>query len=99
VKLGEVAHGQRERSHPGDDEPVGVVELVVVAAHGRGRPDMLERLLNPAPGAHPVLDPRDPGTGPHTSVPLVLGTPCSVGSSATAARNARASALNAASIT
>src|ERR1700733_1008762 len=69
---------------------------------------MLERLLHRAAVTHAVVDNRDvhrlidEGVVPLVThvvrVPFVLGTPVSVGSSATAWRSARANALNAASI-
>ena len=51
---------------------------------------MLERLLDRAAVAHSVIDDRDQRRlRPHVSVPLVLGTPSSLGSRATADRSAR----------
>ena len=61
------------------------------------RADVLERLLDRAQVAHPVVEDRDPGA--HSlSVPLVEGTPLSSGSIETATRRARAKALKQASI-
>ncbi len=62
--------------------------------------DVLERLLDRATVAHVVVDDRDARRprGAHVSVPLVLGTPTSVGSTDAAARSARAKALKTASI-
>ena len=92
----EVAHRLREGAHAREHEAIGGAQLVVVGGDRGARADALERLLDRAAVAHPVVDHGDPG---HTSVPLVLGTPRSDGSSAIAARSARASDLNTASIT
>src|SRR5206468_11779874 len=75
-------------------EPVGGAERLLVAREPWLGPDVLERLLDAAPVAHPVVDDADHAV----SVPFVLGTPVSVGSMAIAARSARAKALNSASI-
>ena len=73
---------------PGTTIPSGARISVVVGGEHRGRPDVLERLLDAAAVAHAVVDDRD-----HVSVPFVDGIPVSVGSTATAARSARANAL------
>ena len=73
----------------------------MIAGDRDGSADLLERLLDRAPVAHPVVEHRDRGAVGslmRSDVPLVLGTPDSVGSSATAARSARATALKIASI-
>src|SRR5262249_13577354 len=93
----EVSHRFRERPDAWDHERVGGSDLFVVVRDRRGGADVLERLLDRAAIAHPVVDHAD--TGAHTSVPFVLGTPRSVGSSATAALSARAKDLKVASIT
>ncbi len=66
------------------------------------RADVRQRLLDRAAVAHAVVDDGDVDglveQAHEVSVPFVLGTPLSVGSSATAWRRARAKALNAASI-
>ena len=90
----DVAHRLRERADAGQDHAVGGADRVVVARDHRARADVLERLLDAAPVAHPVVDDRDHAS----SVPLVDGTPVSRGSTATAARSARANALKHASI-
>ena len=95
-ELVEVAHRERKGADAGHDDPVGGADRVVIGRQLDVRADVLERFLDRAAVAHPVVDDRDRR---HDSVPLVLGTPCSVGSSATAALSARATALNAASIT
>ena len=95
----QVRHPGGERSHSGEHERVGLLEVIELARDGGVRADMLERLLHRAPVTHVVVDDGDPRTtAAHTSVPLVLGTPTSVGSSATAARRALANALKTASI-
>src|SRR6185312_16217324 len=70
-----------------------------VTGHCHLGADVLERLLHRPSIAHPVIDEADPRRAGHTSVPLVLGTPRSAGSIATATRNALANDLNTASIT
>ena len=84
----EAAHRLGERAHAGHHDPVGRADRVVVGGQARVCADVLERLLDAAAVAHPVVDDRD-----HVSVPLVDGMPVSVGSTATAARSARANAL------
>ena len=96
AELDEVAHALRERPDARDDERVGRLQRRRVARDERARADVLQRLLHRSAVAHPVVDDRHRR---HVSVPLVLGTPFSVGSRATAARSARAQALNVASIT
>src|SRR5207253_137548 len=102
-QLAEVAHRQRKRADAGEHQALAGPQLVGVGGDRRAGAGLLQRLLDRAAVAHPVVDHADPrgawGVGrAHTSVPFVLGTPRSVGSSATAARSARAAALNAASI-
>jgi hypothetical protein len=99
TELMQIAHRQRKRPDARQDEPVGSPQLVAVGRDRRPRARVLERLLDRAAIAHPVIDHADARPGAHTSVPFVLGTPVSLGSTATAARSARAVALNAASIT
>ena len=115
----QLAHGAHRRgkgADAGDDEAVGRAQRVVVGRQGHPGADALERLLDAAAVAHPVVDDPDArsprlrrpaialeteGLRPaalHVKVPLVEGTPVSVGSMATAPRRARAKALNAASI-
>src|SRR5262249_46386795 len=102
-ELTQVAHRARKRSHAGQDQPVGAAQALLLGRHARPRADVLERLLDRTAVAHAVvhdgylhglLDQRAHAL----NVPFVLGTPCSLGSIATAWRSARAKALNAASI-
>src|SRR5205085_2149600 len=95
----EVAHRQRKRPHPRYHQPISRPHLLVIARDDGLGTGVLDRLLDRAAVAHPVIEHRDRRTRAHVSVPLVLGTPRSLGSIATAARNARASALKVASIT
>ena len=61
---------------PGQDHAVGGAHLGGVAGDRRGGADVLERLLDRAQVAHPVVEDRDPRA--HSlSVPLVEGTPLS----------------------
>ena len=99
AKLGELAHRVREGAHPGDHEAVRGVDHGRIASDLRLRTDRLQRLLHRAPVAHPVVQDSDARAGVQDRVPFVLGTPCSVGSIAVAARSARAKALKTASIT
>ena len=85
----------REGTHAGEDEPVGGASRLGVGGPRDLDADALERLLNRAQVAHPVVEDREPG---HVSVPLVDGTPLSPGSIATAWRSVRAKALKQASI-
>src|SRR5205807_4630192 len=89
---------QRKRADARHDQAVAAAKRLGIARDLSASAHPLERLLHRAAVAHPVVDDGDARPVAHTSVPFVLGTPCSVGSSATAARSARASALNAASI-
>ena len=103
AKLAQAVHRARKRAHARHHEARGCPQLRLVAADARARADVLERLLHRAAVAHPIVDDRDLDrllgrVDHHVSVPLVLGTPVSVGSIATAWRSARANALNAASI-
>ena len=99
AELVQVAHRPREGADAGHDEAIRACEHVAIASDRSPRPDVLECLFHRATIAHPVVDDGDLRTRGHAvSVPFVLGTPCSVGSSATAARSARAKALKAASI-
>ena len=94
----QVAHrhaGTRRR--PGTTSPSARPARLVVAGDRAPRADVLERLLAPSGGC-PSRSRRRRSVAVTYSVPLVLGTPRSVGSSADAARSARANALNAASI-
>ena len=79
---------------PGEHDRVRGGDRVALVRAGDARADVLERLLDAAAVAHPVVDERDR----HVSVPLVEGTPVSSGSIATAIRSARAKALKQASI-
>ena len=92
------ASPRRTRRRPGSTSPsVRPQRLVVAREHDRGA-DALERLLARSGGC-PSRSRRWPIVGiRRCSVPLVDGTPVSVGSIATATRSARAKALNAASI-
>src|SRR3954471_7222435 len=94
----EALHRRRERADAGHDEAVGRHQRFVVAGQQHARAHALERLLDAAAVAHPVVDDADRRGAHAVSVPFVDGTPGSVGSIATAARSARANALNAASI-
>src|SRR5215208_807695 len=89
------SHRLGKRPHAGDHDRVGRADLVVVGSAPDVGADVLERLLDGAAVAHPVVDERD---GAHVSVPLVDGIPDSEGSTATATRSARANALKQASI-
>ena len=91
----ELSHPRREGADPGQHEPVTALQRARIGADVRPGTDVLERLLNGAAVAHPVIDHADQGAH---RVPFVLGTPLSSGSMATAVRSARASALKAASI-
>ena len=84
----EAAHRLREGADAGHDDAVRRADRVVVGGQQRVGADVLERLLDAAAVAHAVVD-----DGDHVSVPLVDGIPVSVGSTATAARSARANAL------
>ena len=78
---------------PGRTRPSAApTRVVVVGDHGLGA-DPLERLLDRAQVAHPVVEDRAP-VRHRSSVPLVEGTPVSSGSIETASRSARANALN-----
>jgi hypothetical protein len=76
AELAHRAHRGGEGAHAGDDEPVGGAQRVVVGGQRDARADALERLLDAATVAHPVVDDADRG---HVSVPLVDGTPVSSG--------------------
>src|SRR5207253_8205066 len=96
----QVAHRLWKRPYTGDDEPLGAEQLIAIPGDRGTGSHVLQGLLHGAPVPHPVIDHRDLGRDcrAHTSVPFVLGTPLSVGSSDTAVRSARANALKAASI-
>ena len=82
---------------PGRITPSAARTSAASSADRRRGADVLERLLDRAQVAHPVVEDRDPGA--HSlSVPLVEGTPLSSGSIETATRRARAKALKQASI-
>src|SRR5207253_4052580 len=85
-----------EGTHPGHHQAVAVGGRVAV----RGQLDLgtgaLERADGGADVAEPVVEHDDAGRTRHR-LPFVEGTPVSRGSSATASRNARATALNCAS--
>ena len=107
AELVEVGHGAREGPHAGQHEPAGRADAGGVAGDGGAHADVLERLLDRAAVAHPVVDDRQLEllVGEWCGSSLILpaypscsGTPCSLASSATAARSARAKALKAASI-
>ena len=92
-------HRGRESAHAGQEQAVGALELRRLPGDERVRTDALQRLFDRAAVTHAVIDYGDAGPYAHAvRVPLVLGTPVSVGSIATACRSALASALNAASI-
>jgi hypothetical protein len=99
AQVTQVSHRPRKRSHPGHDEAVARAQLPVVVRDRRAGADVLEGLLHRTAVAHAVVDDSDARTRSarraHVSVPLVLGTPVSVGSSCAAARSARANALKA----
>ena len=80
----------------------GILAFIVAVERGwQSRAEVLERLLDRPPVAHPIIDEPDHGevgARPTYNTPFVEGTPVSVGSIATAARSARAKALKDASI-
>ena len=94
-------HRLGKRADAGQHEPGCLAQRGVIGRHRDRRADVLQRLLDRAAVAHPVVD-----DGGRTSlgasqgrVPFVEGTTPSVpGTTATAVRSARAKALNAASI-
>ncbi len=95
--LADPLHRPREGTDARQDDAVGGAHLGGVVADRRRRADVLQRLLDRAQVAHPVIEDRDPGR--HSlSVPFVEGTPLSSGSIETATRRARAKALKLASI-
>src|SRR5262249_4705244 len=96
-QLANPLHRPREGADAGQDHAVGGAYLGGLAADLRRHPHMLQRLLDRAQIAHPVVEDRDPRAH-WLSVPLVDGTPVSSGSIETATRSARAKALNEASI-
>ncbi len=102
AELAQVRHTARERPHARHHEPSRTAQQLVIVGDRNAGPDMSERLLHGAAVAHAVVHHGDLHglieQAHEVSVPFVLGTPLSVGSSATASRRARANALNAASI-
>src|SRR5918996_369520 len=96
AELANAAHGTRKRPHARQDHAVGgPYPLGVVGDLGTGA-NSLERLLDRAQVAHPVV--QHHYVRHQVSVPLVDGTPLSPGSISTAPRSARANALKHASI-
>ena len=91
----QAGHGGTGGADAGDHERVGTFQGRGPAGHHDVGSRGGERLLDAHEVAGPVVDDRDPR---HPRLPFVEGTaPARRGSSATAARRARASALNAAS--
>ena len=97
-QLADPLHRLREGADAGQDHAVGGAHRVGVGGDRRRDADVLERLLDRAQVAHPVVEDRDPRVAHSLSVPLVEGTPLSSGSIETATRRARAKALKQASI-
>ena len=83
-RLADPLHRPREGADAGQDQAVGGADRVGVAADARVGADVLERLLDRAQVAHPVVEDRDPRSAHSLSVPLVEGTPVSSGSIETA---------------
>ncbi len=104
LELMDDPHRRRERPDARQEDAVGGQQDFVVAADDGAGPDALQRLLDRTAVPHPVIDDGDQrrwGGWPRrhvVRVPLVEGTPVSVGSIDTARRSARAKALKAASI-
>src|SRR4051812_42530259 len=94
--LVDAAHRLREGADARQDHAVRRLDAVAVGCDLGLRPDLLQRLLDGAQVAHPVIEDGDPGHS--VRVPLVEGTPLSSGSIETATRSARANALKDASI-
>src|SRR3954451_9269954 len=92
----DAAHRLREGADARQDHAVRGLDARGIRRDLGLRPDLLQRLLDRAQVAHPVVE---DGDARHSvSVPLVEGTPLSSGSIETATRSARENALNAASI-
>ena len=100
-------HRPREGADAGQDQPVGGADRLGVGADRGARADVLERLLDRAQVAHPVVRAIDAlpaairgrsSRSAFRAFPWCEGTPVSSGSIETATRSARAKALKAASI-
>ena len=78
----------------GEHHAVGLAHTPVVGGELGGGAHVLERFPDRAEVAHPVVEDREAW---RQRIPLVEGTPVSSGSSAAAARRARAKALKEAS--
>jgi hypothetical protein len=89
TELAQVLHRAGKGAHAGHYQARRGAKPRRLAAHAGVRTDVLERLLDRAAVAHAVVDDGDAHGVLHerahaVSVPLVLGTPVSVGSTATA---------------
>ena len=99
VDRAETLHARGERPDPGDDQAVGVHCRLSVGRQGHLGAGPLQGANGRPEVAGAVVEDGDLGRGSGgggraQSEPLVEGTPVSRGSSATASRSARATALN-----
>ena len=93
----EAGHARRICADAGHDQPVGGNRRGRVVGDGDVGADAGQSSLGRAQVARPVVEHHDPLHNSH-STPLVEGTPWTRGSSSTAARSDRATALYCASV-